>query len=69
MDFNRAEEILNNTGNNIEVTYKNSSVWLQSANIKSNTVMVKDLESNNVLEVSPKELVERKEAELGTFAN
>lgn len=59
MKINRAEEILNNIGENIDVTYKDSSVWLERVNSSSKTVTVKELTSNKLMEVSAEDLVER----------
>lgn len=59
MKFNRAEEILKNTKENIDVTYKDSSVWLESADSKNQTVNVKELNSNKRMEVAATDLIER----------
>lgn len=59
MKFSRAEEILKNTGENIDVTYKDSSVWLERVNSDNQTVMVKELTDNKLMEVEAKDLTER----------
>jgi Small acid-soluble spore protein H family. len=59
MKFNRAEEILNNTSENIDVTYKDSSVWLERVNVSNETVLVKELTSNKLIEVDATDLTER----------
>lgn len=57
MLIDRAQEILNSQ-NNIEVLYKNKSVWLEKVNNDRNTVSIKDLSSNMHIEVPVSELVE-----------
>lgn len=59
MKFSRAEEILKNTGENIDVTYKDSSVWLERVNSDNQTIMVKELTDNKLMEVEAKDLTER----------
>ncbi|MFA6941103.1 MAG: small, acid-soluble spore protein, H family [Clostridiaceae bacterium] len=59
MKFNRAEEILKNTSENIDVTYKDSSVWLERLNSAEQTVTVKELTGNKLMEVEAKDLTER----------
>jgi H-type small acid-soluble spore protein len=59
MKFNRAEEILNNTKENIDVTYKDSSVWLESADSENQTVNVTELSSSKSMKINAKDLIER----------
>lgn len=59
MKFSRAEEILKSTGENIDVTYKDSSVWLERVNSDNQTIMVKELTDNKLMEVEAKDLTER----------
>ncbi|MCX7884221.1 MAG: H-type small acid-soluble spore protein [Caloramator sp.] len=51
----RALEIIKSS-NNIEVLYNNKPVWIES--IKGNTVKVKDLNNNNIIEVPASQLQE-----------
>ena len=58
MDIKRVEEIINSKGI-IEVTYKNSPVWIESV-IKDNaTAHVKLLSSNEAMNVPVLELAEK----------
>lgn len=59
MKLSRAEEILKNTSENIDVTYKDSSVWLERVNSDNQTVTVKELTGNELMEVEAKDLTER----------
>lgn len=51
----RALEIMQSP-NNIEVLYKSKPVWLE--NVEGNSVKVKDLTNNSILEVPASELQE-----------
>ncbi|MDV3429181.1 MAG: H-type small acid-soluble spore protein [Bacillota bacterium] len=59
MKFTRAEEILKNTSENIDVTYKDSSVWLERVNSADQTVLVKELTGNKLMEVAAEDLIEK----------
>lgn len=59
MKLSRAEEILKNTSENIDVAYKDSSVWLERVNSDNRTVTVKELTGNKLMEVEAKDLTER----------
>ena len=58
MDLKRAEEIINSKGI-IEVTYKNSPVWIESIAGNDGTVHVKLLSSNEAMNIPADELIER----------
>ncbi len=59
MDIKRAEEIINSKGI-IEVTYKNSPVWIESV-IKDNaTALVKLLSDNHSMSIPIEDLSENK---------
>ncbi len=58
MDIKRAEEIINSKGI-IEVTYKDSPVWIESV-IKDNaTAHVKLLSDNESMNIPVKDLIEK----------
>ncbi|WP_139904686.1 H-type small acid-soluble spore protein [Clostridium thermarum] len=61
MDIKRAKEILENTGDTIQVLYQGSPVWLE--NIKdTNTAVVSFIENHRKEEVPIYMLVENKSA-------
>ena len=53
----RAVEIINSLGV-INVTYKNNPVWIEDIERESNKIQVKDLKTNEVIEVEALDLVE-----------
>ena len=53
----RAVEIINSLGV-INVTYNNKPVWIEDIQRENNKVQVKDLKTNEVIEVEVSELVE-----------
>ncbi len=55
----RAIEIINSVGV-INVTYKNNPVWIQDIESENNKVHVKDLKTNEVIEVEVSDLVENR---------
>lgn len=57
MDLKRAEEIINSKGI-IEVTYRNSPVWIESIGKDTRTAHVKLLSSNEAMSVPVNELTE-----------
>lgn len=58
MDILRAEEILQNKAT-INVYYHNKSVWINSINKKHNTVNVKDVATDKVMNVNAHDLEEK----------
>ncbi|WP_163192980.1 H-type small acid-soluble spore protein [Clostridium thermarum] len=61
MDIKRAKEILENTGDTIQVLYQGAPVWLE--NIKdNNTAVVSFIENHRKEEVPIYKLVENKSA-------
>ena len=58
MNISRANEILHQTHANIPVYYNGNSVWINSVNIEKNTVNVKDMRSDNSMNVNAKDLSE-----------
>lgn len=59
MDIKRAEEIINSKGI-IEVTYKNSPVWLESVVKDNATAHVKLLSNNEAMSIPVEELSEKR---------
>lgn len=57
MIIERAEEIMRSP-NKIDVSYNNSPVWLENINRSNNTVRVKDLANNTIIEAPVGDLVE-----------
>lgn len=57
MIIERAEEIINSPMK-INVSYNNSPVWLESINKENNTVQVKDMFNNTIIEAPVEDLVE-----------
>ena len=58
MDIKRAEEIISSKGI-IEVTYKNSPVWLENVIKDDATAHVKFLSNNQVMNIPVEDLEER----------
>jgi len=58
MELERLLQIFNSKGV-IDVTLKGSSVWIEGVNSKENTVNVKDLNTDEIKEVSVLDLRER----------
>lgn len=58
MNIKRAEEIINSKGI-IEVTYKNSPVWIESVAKDDETAHVKLLASDEAMNIPVKELTEK----------
>jgi small acid-soluble spore protein H (minor) len=58
MDINRAEEIINSKGI-IEVTYKNSPVWIESIIKETATVHVKNMSDNQSMNIPVEDLTEK----------
>lgn len=54
----RAVEIINSLGV-INVTYNNKSVWIEDIQRENNKVQVKDLKTNEVIEVEISDLIEK----------
>ncbi len=57
MDIKRASEIIESLGV-IEVNYKGDPVWLENINKQSNTVKVKNMKTEEELNVGIKDLEE-----------
>lgn len=57
MDINRAEEIINTKGI-IEVTYKDSPVWLESIIRENDTAQVKLLSNDKTMNIPVHDLME-----------
>jgi len=57
MDIKRAEEIINSKGI-IEVTYKNSPVWIENVVKGDATAQVKLLSNNEVMSIPVEDLTE-----------
>ena len=58
MDIKRAEEIINSKGI-IEVTYKDSPVWIESVLKNDATALVKLLSDNHSMNIPIKDLAEK----------
>ncbi|SCG83799.1 hypothetical protein DW1_2235 [Proteiniborus sp. DW1] len=58
MLFNRANEILNQKRENIEVLYNGNQVWIEGVNSLNNTAHVRVLENNQGMVVPINELNE-----------
>jgi len=58
MELERLLQIFNSKGV-IDVTLEGSSVWIEGVNSKENTVNVKDLNTDEIKEVSVLDLRER----------
>lgn len=54
----RAVEIINSLGV-INVTYNNKPVWIEDIQRENNKVQVKDLKTNEVIEVEISDLIEK----------
>lgn len=57
MDIKRASEIIESLGV-IEVSYKGDPVWLENINEQSNTVRVKNMKTDQQLNVGARDLEE-----------
>lgn len=57
MNLKKAVETVDSLGV-INVTYKNSPVWIENINRENRTAQVKDLKTNKVIEVSISKLIE-----------
>jgi small acid-soluble spore protein H (minor) len=57
MNLKKAIEIVDSLGV-INITYKNSPVWIENINRENRTAQVKDLKTDKFMEVSISELVE-----------
>lgn len=58
MLFNRANEILNQKRENIEVLHNGNQVWIEDVNSLNNTAQVRVLENNQSMVVPVNELNE-----------
>lgn len=58
MLINRANEILNQKRENIEVLHNGNQVWIENVNSMSNTAQIRVLENNQNIEVPVNELNE-----------
>lgn len=61
MEIKRAEEIINSKGI-IEVTYKNSPVWLENIISENETVQVKMLHNDQTMNIPVHDLTEKRPA-------
>lgn len=58
MLFNRANEILKQKRENIEVLHNGNQVWIENVNSLNNTAQIRVLENNQNIEVPVNELNE-----------